>query len=143
MCVQIMNAQWHQPIHRRQAILGIAGLLGGMLVPAHASTIPERKILLNRVHIAGWQYHKGMDLGASIQVGDRLDLFAEPDNPFDHYAVAFHWKGHNIGYVPRNENKHLSRLVRQECPVIGIVTKNDPEFLKFDSVRADVFLVMK
>jgi len=113
-------------------------LLGGLFI---TSLSRERRTLLNRVYIAGFQYHKGTEFRESIKVGDHLSLFAEPDNPYDHYAVAFHWNGHHIGYVPRKENKHLSRMLRQECQLLGIVTRNDLEREPWNGVKAEVFLV--
>ena len=42
-------------------------------------------------------------------VGDVLELVREPGNPHDPLAVAVHWQGIRIGYVPRRANAEIAR----------------------------------
>jgi hypothetical protein len=39
-------------------------------------------------------------------------LKLEPDNPYDHRAIAVYWNGYKMGYVPRKDNKVLYNLLK-------------------------------
>ncbi|MDO3377548.1 HIRAN domain-containing protein [Geoalkalibacter halelectricus] len=54
-------------------------------------------------------------------------LFAAPDNPHDDYAVRIEWRGVKLGYVPRSDNKHLSRLLRQGARLTCRATRINPQ----------------
>lgn len=69
--------------------------------------------LLNKVYVAGWQYHAGPVLpGRPVTPGEPITLITEPDNPHDPFAARLELRGQKIGYIPRTENHHLSRLLR-------------------------------
>jgi hypothetical protein len=74
--------------------------------------------------------------------GCPLNLLVEPDNPYDHFAVAIYIDETKLGYVPRSDNKHISRLldqdVRLECRIIEV----NPDAAVWNMVRVDVFLVV-
>jgi hypothetical protein len=108
--------------------------------------VSGRRYVLNRFTVAGLAYYEGPDLvggkdGQPLTVGTRLNLTAEPDNPHDPYAVIIECHGHKIGYVPRSDNHHLSRLLRQgaalECHAIDV----DPDSWAWKMVRVEVGLV--
>lgn len=71
-------------------------------------------ILLNKFYVAGFQYYDGPSIICDIQAGERLTLMAEPGNSYDKFAVAIYREGVMLGYVPRTDNKHLSRLLQQD-----------------------------
>jgi len=66
-----------------------------------------------------------MDVRERINVGDELDVVREPENPHDLYAVALRWRGKHIVYAPRDENRHLSRMLRSDVPSLATVTRSD------------------
>ena len=124
----------------RRSFLGTV-LLGLPALWALRPEIPRRSVVLNRFRVAGFQYHQGMEIRESIRVGDELEVAAEPENSHDRYAVALRWHGKHIGYVPRDENRHLSRMLRAEVPLVATVTKADPDADPWDAVRVDVAMV--
>ena len=87
-------------------------------------------LMLNRFFVAGFQYHDGARVLPYLKPGQDLDLVAEPSNPHDRFAVAVLWQGSKLGYVPRTDNKHLSRLLAQKaelfCRVIGTTPDENP-----------------
>jgi len=101
----------------------------------------ESPCLLNRFYIAGFQYYRGPELLQTIEQGQKLGLVAEPANPHDRFAVGILCKGKKIGYVPRTDNRHLSRLIRQgaslKCRAVEVKSENDPG----DMVKVEVQLV--
>lgn len=79
----------------------------------------EQGIILQTSPLAGFQYHAGRALFPLMQVGDRLRLQREPDNPHDPKAVRVEWRGAMIGYAPRADNVDLARLMDQGVQVQG------------------------
>jgi hypothetical protein len=79
----------------------------------------EAQILIQTSPLAGFQYHAGRALFPLMQVGDRLTLAREPDNPHDAKAVRVEWRCAMIGYAPRVDNADLARLMDNGVPVEG------------------------
>lgn len=107
--------------------------------PAPAAlSVPQPSCLLNRFTIAGFQYHDGPTLLHSLSPGQALALIAEPDNPFDAFAVRMDYQGRKLGYVPRSDNRHISRLLRQDVHVWCRVFKTDEDEWPWRAVRVEV-----
>ena len=85
-------------------------------IAAHAGGVEQREIL-QVSPLAGFQHHAGPALFALMNVGDRLTLRREPDNPYDAKAVRVEWHGTQIGYAPRADNVDLARLMDRGTPV--------------------------
>lgn len=60
--------------------------------------------------IAGFRYWDGAEALSSLQVGTPLTLKAEPDNPYDHDAIALYFGKCKLGYVPADENEVMSKM---------------------------------
>lgn len=73
----------------------------------------ERDIFLFDTFIAGTTHIEGMEeLEPFINIGDKLDFFREPDNPYDKEAIVIKNKnGVKVGYVPKADNVIFSRLM--------------------------------
>lgn len=71
--------------------LGGDGLLALLHGKNGESLIPkpfERDIFLLDTHVAGTTHIEGIDeLELYLKSGDRLNLFREPDNPYDEFAI--------------------------------------------------------
>ncbi len=70
-------------------------------------------IYLINVHIAGTSYIDNIDeLEPELIKGKRLNFFREPNNEYDERAIVIkNDTGDKLGYVPRNKNEILSRLM--------------------------------
>jgi len=74
---------------------------------------PERtgNQYLKHFLVRGTQYYDLLKAWDQLRIGQELTLKPEPDNPFDHHAIQI-WHGeHMLGYVPRSENRHMSKLL--------------------------------
>jgi hypothetical protein len=115
----------------------------GAAAAAQAARPPARRYHLNRFSIAGFAYYAGPQLLAlnRLQPGQTLTLTAEPDHRHDHYAVRIDLGDAKLGYVPRSDNRHLSRLLRQgaelDCRIIAV----NPEDAPWRGVRVAVGMV--
>ncbi|TXT22773.1 MAG: hypothetical protein FD134_2394 [Gallionellaceae bacterium] len=104
---------------RRSFFSRLGALCGGVLVsaPAVAQAAPKQRIELQRSAVAGFQYHDGEKLWASLRIGDALTLAREADNVYDKRAVRVDWHGRKLGYVPRLDNASVSHLLDSGVPL--------------------------
>ena len=96
--------------------LGGDGLLALLHGKNGESLIPkpfERDIFLLDTHVAGTTHIEGIDeLELYLKSGDRLNLFREPDNPYDEFAILIKtMDGVKIGYIPQKDNIIFARLM--------------------------------
>jgi len=80
----------------------------GWLATASAESI---RMLIQSSPLAGSQYHALDEFWREIRVGDRLDLIREPDNRYDSKAIRVEWRGHQLGYVPRAQNRIIAGAI--------------------------------
>ncbi len=79
--------------------------------------VPADAYRLQTSPLRGAVHHADPAALAILKPGDPLDLVAEPFNPHDRYAVRVHLNGRHIGYLPRESNHIVSRLLRQGAPL--------------------------
>ncbi|GHV43118.1 restriction endonuclease [Bacteroidia bacterium] len=63
-------------------------------------------------HIAGFQYYDGCQVIDELKVGTPLEIFAETDNPHDSFAVVVYFGEKKLGYIPKDKNELLSKLLQ-------------------------------
>jgi hypothetical protein len=79
--------------------------------PALDPVIIGRDLLIQHSRVAGFRHHAAPALWPVLREGTVLTLTSECDNPHDPDAVAIHWRGHLLGYLPRSENFVVARLL--------------------------------
>jgi hypothetical protein len=70
----------------------------------------ERRHFTN-FDIAGFSYYDGPIAFSELKIGTELQLVPEFNNPYDPKAVIIQYKEYKLGYVPRGENDHISKLL--------------------------------
>ncbi len=69
-------------------------------------------------YLRGVQYRKlAPEFVRGLQVGDPIDLVREPYNHYDKQAIAAYAAGEHLGYLPREDNVVLSRLLDSGLPL--------------------------
>ena len=101
-----------------------------------------RRIFLLEARVAGTTHLKE-DLKAiesGLGKGDRLSFFREPDNPHDSLAIGVrNAEAKKIGYVPREKNEILARLMDAGKTLYGTVLEK--EFVgKWLKITMEIFL---
>lgn len=71
----------------------------------------ENKRHLANFHIAGFGYWDGAEAFEQLKIGTLLELRREPDNRFDAYAVAIWFGEYKLGFIPRDENREISKYL--------------------------------
>lgn len=71
----------------------------------------ERDYFL-RFSIAGFSYYEGVIAFKNLEIGTILSLKREPTNTYDKYAIEIYYKDLKLGYVPKQESRKLSLLLK-------------------------------
>lgn len=108
--------------------------------PAQAKTVNVKsEIRLNSPYIAGFQYYKGCDIEDQLKENDILELKREPVNSHDRYAVEVFRSGEKLGYLPREENKVIARMMDQGIEVKARIVGFNYDTYPYRFVRLKVF----
>ena len=105
----------------------IVGLIHGKNGELDIPKTFQRDIFLFDTYVAGTTHVDGIEeLEPGLNVGDRLDFFREPDNPYDPMAIAVkNTDGVKIGYVPKADNAVFSRLMDAGKLLFGKLTEKE------------------
>ncbi len=127
-----------QKLQRRLFLQWLSSLplLSLWVHPATAQPAPK-KYLMNQFRIAGLAYYDVQHVVRRLQPGTELCLVAEPTNPHDEFAVEVFYGECKLGYVPRSDNRHLSRLLQQGVRLSCEVLEAGPEATVWDRVSAN------
>lgn len=68
-----------------------------------------------------------------------LSLKREPQNPHDSYDVEVFRNDVKLGYLPREENKVIARMMDQGIEAKAIILKINPEVHAYRKVKMKVF----
>lgn len=104
---------------------------------------PSRHI--DSFYVAGFQYHEGLFVFDELNVGTKLQMVQEADNPYDPHAIKLCYEGTMIGYVPRDSNDLISIMMTYghtdvfECYVVQV----NPQASPCKQVRVNVYITDK
>ncbi len=103
-----------------------------------------RKIYLMQCFVAGFRHYEGMQLLDSMKEGDLLELVREPANEYDPCAIALHWQGKKIGFIPASSNEMLSMLL--DCDALSlfaVITHLEKNSQPWENVAIAVYFVQE
>lgn len=63
-------------------------------------------------YIAGLQYYEVLEVWKNLEIGQTLELIPEPNNRYDEHAVIVAFDGKKLGYLPRSQNKVVSKILQ-------------------------------
>ena len=121
--------------------LQISLLIAGLLI-ATLSSAESIKILVQSSPLAGSQYYAVAKIWDEIKQGDRLTLTHEPDNRHDRNAVRVDWKGQQLGYVPRTENRAVARALGAGEKLEARVSKLRKDADPWKRVELEIYLIL-
>ena len=101
----------------------------------------SHEIFLIEVHIAGTTHIDNMDiLEPKLIEGVKVQFFREPYNKYDSRAIVVKdMEGNKLGYVPRDKNEILSRLMDAGKLLYGKV-KSKEKIGEWTKIEMEVFL---
>jgi hypothetical protein len=63
-------------------------------------------------HVAGFSFYEGVLAFDQLKIGKEVTLKTDPSNHYDKYAVEICFEDHKLGFIPRGENKQISKLLQ-------------------------------
>ncbi len=111
------------------------------LAPSLART-EEVKVLVQSSPLAGSQYYALSSVWGDIRPGDKLLLKREAQNRHDANAIRVEWQGHQLGYVPRAENRALAAAMDRGERVEARVAKLKRHRNPWQRVEFEVYVVL-
>lgn len=118
------------------------GIAEAEVAPTQPAAPASREIELLRVHVAGYQYHRGQEVEHLIRPEMPLRLVREPENCYDDQAIAVYHGDTRIGYIPRYDNPVLARLLDAGIPLAVKVTAIDREAPTWERLEIVVSMVV-
>lgn len=112
------------------------------LQSAPTASAVEAMIVVRSSPLAGFQFHAGEALFAQMQVGDRLTLVREADNPHDRNAVRVDWRQVKLGYVPRRDNPQVARQIDLGAALEARISKLRAARNPWDRIEFEVVLLL-
>jgi hypothetical protein len=119
----------------------LATPLVGLLPQKAPAAQSIKKTLISTFAVAGFQYDNGPKFIGSLRQGETLRLAAEPKNRHDEFAVQIFYRDKKIGYVPRSDNRHISRLLQENVQLACTVAEGHPDLPAWEMLKVEVFLV--
>ena len=115
------------------------GLLAGLHSGQIGAGVLQHDILVLQCLVAGTTFRDLKQHGDNLLKGVRLALKREAKNQHDKFAVSLLYNDCNIGYLPRDKNETIARLLDAGKDFYAIITARDYEgsWLRLD---IDVFL---
>ena len=102
----------------------------------------EVKVLVQSSPLAGSQYYALSSVWGELRTGDKLLLKREPENRHDANAIRVEWNGHQLGFVPRAENRALAAAMDRGEKVEARVARLKRHRNPWQRVEFEVYLVL-
>ncbi len=109
---------------------------------APADAAETIRILVQSSPLAGSQYYAVSEVWSQIRLGDRLTLVREADNRHDRQAVRVDWRGRQLGYVPRAENRAVARALDDGEQLEARVSRLRDDPNPWRRIEFEVFLTL-
>jgi hypothetical protein len=85
-----------------------------------------QEIFLLKTHIAGTYYYEAKKISENLKNGDYLIFQRESENKYDKMAIQIMDLDKNkLGYIPREKNEIISRLMDSGKMIYGVIDKNE------------------
>lgn len=103
-------------------------------------------------HVAGFSFAEGVFVFDQLKIWVDLELvyepenpYYEPENPYDAHAIALYFKKTKIGYIPRANNKEISKLLEAGYGdiLLAKVSRVSPQEHPENQIWITVFLKKK
>jgi hypothetical protein len=126
-------------MQRRTFFRRLFGSLGATVASPHFGA-ENRTVLIQESPIAGFQFHHGDEIWSSLIVGEELALVRESSNTHDPDAVAVYFKGQQLGYVPRGENRAIALMLDRGEGLEATISKLLDDGEPWERVRISISL---
>lgn len=102
-------------------------------------SVKKQEVWLTSRYIAGFQYYRGPDIENLLKIDDTLVLKRERDNLHDFYAVEVYYGSNKLGYLSREENSVVARMMDQNINIKGRITEINTDLPVCRRVKMKVY----
>lgn len=88
-----------------------ASLLAALSKGSISINVMPKDILVLHCLVAGTSFRKLKEVEPSLLAEVKLVMKREPENEYDDFAIALHFEKQKIGYIPRDMNEVIARLM--------------------------------
>ncbi len=88
-----------------------SGLISTLISGGLVISVMPREILVLQTFVAGTSYSDVDEIESNLIPQSKLALVREPKNEHDEFAIAIHFENNKIGYIPRDSNEVMARLL--------------------------------
>jgi hypothetical protein len=96
-----------------------------------------KDILVLQCIVAGTSFTKTNNFKTQLQLQDEVTLVRESKNKYDDMAIQLQWKSKKIGYIPRDQNQVIARLMDAGKQFKAILTNIE---LNYVELSVDIYL---
>jgi len=87
-----------------------------------------KKLHLKSFYIAGFSYYDGAFAFNQLSIGSKVKIKLDKKNKHDENAVELLYGDYKLGYIPRNENLEIAKMLQMGHNVFeGVVQQLSPE----------------
>lgn len=116
--------------------------MGGLPAIAKEKISDFEKIYLLQFFVRGFRFTEATHLVHQLKAGQLLHLEREPANQYDQYAIALYSDDWKIGYVPRESNEVLARLMdAQAIELLAEIVQVNPRAETWENINAAVYIL--
>ena len=99
-------------MNEEQGLINISsGLLAALSKGELNINVFKQDILVLQCIVAGTSHQTLDNVEPNLRGAAKLEVVREGKNEFDPFAVALHFHGVKVGYVPREKNEVIARLL--------------------------------
>lgn len=127
---------------RSEFLKQIVGIGAAAALPMSLA-IDYQKIYLLQCFVRGFQYYEGPKLLQLMNASNKvIRLKREAQNKYDKYAIALYFQNHKIGFIPRESNKIISRLMdAQVMEFHAEITHVEDQAATWENVRLAIYIL--
>jgi HIRAN domain len=99
-------------INEEQGLIKVSsGLLSALSGGQLNIDVFKKEILVLECVVAGTSFRKLGTIEADLAATVKLDMKREGKNEFDKFAVALYFQNVKVGYIPKDKNEVIARLM--------------------------------
>lgn len=103
------------------------------------SAAKHREFFFNQFYVAGYRYYDGTGVEDSLLEGKCVRFKREPECPQDPEAVEVFAGSKKLGYIPRNDNALIARLLDEGVTIKGRICKRNFDDQPRRRIKISVF----
>ncbi len=104
-----------------------SGLLAALQQGAILINVFNKDLLALKCIVAGTSFRQLDAIEIDLLEGVSFGLKREPANEYDKHAVALYYDQHHVGYIPRQKNEVVARLMDAGKSFVAKVKEKDRE----------------